>query len=39
MTKIAVAKGDGIVPEIMDAVLSIFDPAKVPLTYQVVEMG
>ena len=39
MTKIAVAKGDGIGPEIMDAVLSIFNAAKVPLEYQVVEMG
>jgi isocitrate dehydrogenase len=39
MTKIAVAKGDGIGPEIMDAVLSIFDAAKVPLQYEVVEMG
>ncbi|MBN9296984.1 MAG: NADP-dependent isocitrate dehydrogenase [Filimonas sp.] len=39
MTKVAVAKGDGIGPEIMDAVLSIFDSAKVPLQYEVVEMG
>lgn len=39
MTKIAVAKGDGIGPEIMDAVLKIFDAAHVPLEYQVVEMG
>lgn len=39
MTKIAVAKGDGIGPEIMDAVLSIFNAAQVPLEYQVVEMG
>ncbi len=39
MTKIAVAKGDGIGPEIMDAVLSIFDAAKVPLAYEVVDMG
>src|SRR3954466_1387612 len=39
MTKIAVAKGDGIGPEIMDSVLHIFDAAKVPLEYQVVEMG
>lgn len=39
MTKIAVAKGDGIGPEIMDAVLKIFDAAKVPLTYEVVDMG
>ncbi len=39
MTKIAVAKGDGIGPEIMDAVLSIFNAAKVPLEYDVIEMG
>ena len=39
MTKIAVAKGDGIGPEIMDAVLHIFDAAKVPLEYEFVEMG
>ncbi len=39
MHKIAVAKGDGIGPEIMDAVLSIFNAAKVPLEYDVVEMG
>jgi len=38
-TNIAVAKGDGIGPEIMDAVLSIFDAAKVPLSYSFVEMG
>lgn len=37
--KIAVAKGDGIGPEIMDAVLSIFDANKVPLEYEIVEMG
>lgn len=39
MTKIAVAKGDGIGPEIMDAVLSIFKAAQVPLEYQFVDMG
>jgi isocitrate dehydrogenase len=39
MTKIAVAKGDGIGPEIMDAVLHIFDAAKVPLQYEFVDMG
>ncbi len=37
--KIAVAKGDGIGPEIMDAVLSIFKAAKVPLEYEFVDMG
>jgi isocitrate dehydrogenase len=39
MTKIAVAKGDGIGPEIMDAVLKIFDAAKVQLGYEFVDMG
>ena len=39
MTKIAVANGDGIGPEIMKAVLSIFNAAKVPLEYEFVEMG
>jgi isocitrate dehydrogenase len=39
MTKIAVAKGDGIGPEIMTAVLSVFDAAKVPLSYEFVDMG
>ncbi len=37
--KIAVAKGDGIGPEIMDAVLSIFEAGKVPLEYDFVDMG
>ncbi len=37
--RIAVAKGDGIGPEIMEAVLSIFQAARVDLTYQFVEMG
>ena len=37
--KIAVAKGDGIGPEIMDAVLNIFKANKVPLEYEFVEMG
>ncbi len=31
MTKIAVAKGDGIGPEIMQAVIGIFDAAHTPL--------
>src|SRR4051812_35423215 len=39
MTKIAVAKGDGIGPEIMSVVLKIFDAAKLPLEYEYVEMG
>jgi isocitrate dehydrogenase len=37
--KIAVAKGDGIGPEIMDAVLTVFKSAKVPLEYEFVDMG
>jgi isocitrate dehydrogenase len=39
MTKIAVAKGDGIGPEIMEAVLSIFKAANVPLEYEYIDMG
>ncbi len=39
MTRIAVAKGDGIGPEIMEAVLQIFTAAAVPLQYDFVEMG
>ena len=37
--KIAVANGDGIGPEIMDAVIGIFKAAQVPLEYQFVDMG
>ncbi len=37
--KIAVAKGDGIGPEIMDAVIGIFNAAKLPLEYEYVDMG
>ncbi len=37
--KISVAKGDGIGPEIMDAVLDIFNAANVPLDYDFVAMG
>lgn len=37
--KIAVAKGDGIGPEIMDAVLEIFKAGKVQLEYIFVDMG
>lgn len=36
---IAVAKGDGIGPEIMEAVLKIFNASKTPLEYTEVEMG
>lgn len=38
-TKIAVAKGDGIGPEIMDAVLHIFESAGAYLDIHEVEMG
>ncbi|MEO6632830.1 MAG: isocitrate/isopropylmalate family dehydrogenase, partial [Mucilaginibacter sp.] len=38
-TKIAVANGDGIGPEIMQAVLRIFEANDVPLEYEFVEMG
>lgn len=37
--KIAVAKGDGIGPEIMEAVLDIFKAGKVALEYEFVDMG
>ena len=37
--RIAVAKGDGIGPEIMDAVLHIFQSNGVELEYDYVEMG
>src|ERR671921_56623 len=37
--RIAVAKGDGIGPEIMEAVLNIFKANKVPLEYEFIEMG
>ena len=37
--KIAVAKGDGIGTEIMNAVLEIFDAAAVPLQYEPIDMG
>ena len=37
--KIAVAKGDGIGPEIVDAVLKIFQANEVPIEYELVDMG
>ncbi len=37
--KIAVAKGDGIGPEIMEAVLKIFDANNTGLEYEYVDMG
>jgi isocitrate dehydrogenase len=36
---IAVAKGDGIGPEIMEAVLKVFRADNVPLEYEFVDMG
>ncbi|RYF45295.1 MAG: hypothetical protein EON99_00055 [Chitinophagaceae bacterium] len=36
---IAVAKGDGIGPEIMDVVINIFNKVGVSLDYQFIEMG
>lgn len=39
MTKIAVANGDGIGPEIMDAVLTIFKAAQLPIEFVFVDMG
>ena len=37
--KIAVANGDGIGPEIMEAVMSVFKAASLPLEYHFVDMG
>jgi isocitrate dehydrogenase len=37
--KIAVAKGDGIGPELMEAVLAIFRAGNVPLEFEFVDMG
>lgn len=37
--KIAVAKGDGIGPEIMEAVLNIFKANKIDIEYEFVDMG
>jgi isocitrate dehydrogenase len=36
---IAVAQGDGIGPEIMEAVLRIFEGAGAGLSYRMVDMG
>lgn len=38
-TKIAVAKGDGIGPEIMEATLRIMEAAGAPLDYEFIELG
>jgi isocitrate dehydrogenase len=37
--RVAIAPGDGIGPEITDAVLSIFSAAQVPIDFEPVEMG
>lgn len=36
---IAVSKGDGIGPEISEAVLKIFNSAKVPINYEFIDIG
>jgi isocitrate dehydrogenase len=36
---ITVARGDGIGPEIMDAVLRVLDAASAPLTYETIDIG
>ncbi|NJK89203.1 MAG: NADP-dependent isocitrate dehydrogenase [Myxococcales bacterium] len=38
-TSITIAHGDGIGPEIMEAVLSILDAAGAPLAYETIEIG
>lgn len=37
--RVALAPGDGIGPEITEAVLAIFEAAKVPVTFERIEMG
>ena len=37
--RITVAAGDGIGPELLRAVLHVFEGANVPLDYDVVEVG
>ena len=39
MKRITIAKGDGIGPEIMDAVLKIFEASNVPLIYDEIKIG
>jgi isocitrate dehydrogenase len=39
MQRVALAKGDGIGPEITDAVVDIFAAADVPIAFETVEMG
>jgi len=38
-TPITIARGDGIGPEIMDAVLAILDQAEAPLAYEEIQIG
>ncbi|MEM6926459.1 MAG: NADP-dependent isocitrate dehydrogenase [Myxococcota bacterium] len=38
-TRITVARGDGIGPEVMDATLRVLEAAKAPLEYDFVEIG
>jgi isocitrate dehydrogenase len=37
--KVALAEGDGIGPEIMEAVLAVFSAARVPVSFERVEIG
>lgn len=39
MKRVTIAKGDGIGPEIMDAVLSILEAAKAPIAYDEITVG
>lgn len=39
MTKITVAKGDGIGPEIMEATMKILDAAKAPIEWEEIKVG
>lgn len=39
MKKVTIAKGDGIGPEIMDAVLKIVKESKVPIAFEEIEIG
>ncbi len=39
MKRVTIAKGDGIGPEIMDAVLSILNAAKAPIEYDEITVG
>ena len=39
MHKVVLAKGDGIGPEITEAVVSILEAAKAPLEYTEIDLG